>query len=151
MTSAHRPVLTRRDVAILRGLIGRHGAASDRRIAAKLAVARMVLPERIGRDIVTLNSRVVYAIEGAPPAMRIVVHSEALAVPGMTIPVHAPRGLALLGARAGDRIPVSRDDGRIETLTVLAVPYQPEAAAGLVVSFPPASATVLPLGRRAAR
>ena len=151
MSPLHRPVLTTRDAAMLRGLLGRHGAAIDRRIAAKLAVARMVLPERIGRDIVTLNSRVAYAIEGAPPDMRIVVHSEALAVPGMTIPVHAPRGLALLGARAGDRVAVPRGDGRVETLTVLSVPYQPEAASGIVVPFPPAAATVLPLRRRAAR
>jgi hypothetical protein len=143
MESLYRGVLTTRDAAILRGLVGRHGAAIDRLIAAKLARAATVLPERIGRDIVTLNSRVAYESQDAPPDMRIVVHSEALAVPGMTIPVYGPRGLALLGARVGERIA----DGQGGTLTVLALPYQPEAAeradGGIVVPPRLASATIL--------
>jgi regulator of nucleoside diphosphate kinase len=148
------PLLTTRDAAILRGLIGRHGAMLDRLIAVKLAHAATVLPECIGRDIVTLHSRVAYASQDVPPDMRILVHCEALAVPGMTIPVYAPRGLALLGARAGETVAVQGGDGERETLTVLAVPYQPEAAAsalpargeaGTMPAPRPASATILRL------
>ena len=76
--------------------------------------------------------------------MRIVVSSEAFAVPGVTLPVHSPRGLALLGARAGRTVLAQPGEGRIERLRVLAVPYQPEAACSLarvgegdVVPFPP--------------
>ena len=58
MRDASRPVLTRRDAAILDGLRGRFGARVDRAIVALLLCARTVLPERIGRDIVTLHSRV---------------------------------------------------------------------------------------------
>jgi hypothetical protein len=76
------PVLTTRDAAILRGLIGRHGAVTDRSIRDKLARARIVLPECVGRDIVTLNSRVTFAVEDASPDMRIVIHSDAAAVRG---------------------------------------------------------------------
>lgn len=158
MAPLSHAVLTTRDAAILRGLIGRHGAAMDRLIAAKLARAATVLPECIGRDIVTLHSRVAYESQDVPPDMRIVVHSEALAVPGMTIPVYAPRGLALLGARVGERVAVPGGDGERETLTVLAVPYQPEAGgfalaargdAGTVPAPRPPSATILRLHRGA--
>lgn len=154
MRPPHRALLTTRDAAILRGLIGRHGPAMDRLIAAKLAGAVTVLPESIGRDIVTLHSRVAYESQDVPPDMRIVVHSEALAVPGLTIPVYGPRGLALLGARAGETVAVLDGDGQRETLTVLAVPYQPEAGsfpvaasggASLVPLRQPASAIILSL------
>ncbi len=128
MPEAARPVLTTRDAAILRGLIGRFGHRADRAIGALLLCARTVLPERIGRDIVTFHSRVAYAIEDAPPDMRIVVPSQTFTVPGMTLPVHTPRGLALLGARAGETVLARHGDGRVEPLQVLAVVYQPEAA-----------------------
>jgi regulator of nucleoside diphosphate kinase len=158
MRPCHRAVLTTRDAAILRSLIGRHGPAIDGLIAAKLANAATVLPECIGRDIVTLHSRVAYASQDAPPDMRIVVHSEALAVPGMTLPVYAPRGLALLGARVGETVTVPGGAGERKALTVLAVPYQPEAGgfalaapgdAGTAPVLRPPSATILRLHRGA--
>ncbi len=144
MDEPSSPVLTTRDAAILRGLIGRHGAPADGWIRDKLARARIVLPESVGGDIVTLNSRVAFAVEDAPPDMRIVIHSDAAAVRGMTLPVHSRRGLALLGARVGETVALTHDDGRCERLRVTALAYQPEAAAR-----PRAGAVVVPFSRRA--
>jgi regulator of nucleoside diphosphate kinase len=93
----------------------------------KLSEAAVVGADEIDPHFVTLNSRVVFRVDSGPVDTRIVINGEEDSLVGMTILIRVPRGLALLGARAGQDVVATRRDGSIENISVEEVAFQPEA------------------------
>ena len=101
-------------------------------ILEKLERCAIVLSTEIAEDVVTLNSRVAFSVDGRPPETRFLVHREDHATLGLTLPVTTPLGISMLGAVAGDTVTALRRDGSREIVDVIRVPYQPEAARRLL-------------------
>jgi regulator of nucleoside diphosphate kinase len=122
MARNSRIVVTGDDYSLLRRL------SSHPQLAAELGAAEVVDAKEIAPDVVTMNSRVLYADEttGERREVTIVFPQESDAR-GKRISVLAPVGTALLGLCAGQSIVWPFPDGTSRTLTVLRVVYQPEA------------------------
>lgn len=123
--------LTPKDHAILETMLERHAATGDAiapMLRRKLAAARVVFSDEIDPDVVTLNSRVAFSVDGGMADTRIVVQGMLRGFVGLTIPISVPRGLALLGLSAGEEAVVDCADGATERLLVEEVLFQPEAA-----------------------
>jgi regulator of nucleoside diphosphate kinase len=154
MFSTPRCCLTTKDFAILENMIRRTPPYNEgllRLLRRKLATATIVLPEDIAPRVATLNSRVEYRIDGGRTECCVLVHGEDNASRGLTLPISTLRGLALLGLAAGDSVSIERPDGRIETVLLENVAYQPEGArrGGLIHSQEPHGATVVNLRQHA--
>ncbi|HVY59825.1 MAG TPA: GreA/GreB family elongation factor [Xanthobacteraceae bacterium] len=92
------------------------------------------------RQAVRLNARVVYQIDNGKPECRVLVHPDDYALPEQHISVLSPVGVALIGIRAGDRMPFLGTDGTLRFVTVVSV--EPPALAPAEVDtteaqFPP--------------
>jgi len=99
-----------------------------RLLRRKLSMAIVVLPEDVAPDVATINSRVEYRIDGGRTEACVLVHDEGNASLGLALPISTLRGLALLGLSAGDSVSIERPDGRVETVSLENVAYQPESA-----------------------
>jgi regulator of nucleoside diphosphate kinase len=132
--SARAPiVLTRADRDRLVQVIDVFRARGDGALVAflleELSRARVVAPEEMPRDIVTMRSRVRYRDEASGEVL-----TATLVYPGDEDPVLgrisilSPQGSAMIGLRKGDGIRWPILDGETRALTVLEVIYQPEAA-----------------------
>jgi regulator of nucleoside diphosphate kinase len=97
-------------------------------LEAELDRARVVAPQDIPGDVVTMNSTALVkdVDTGAEMALTLVFPSEAGLELGK-ISILAPVGTALLGYRVGDTIEW-KVPGRVRRLRVEKVIYQPEAA-----------------------
>lgn len=123
--------VTAKDFTILGNMIRRTPPYDDRLLRLlrrKLSMASVVLSEDIAPDVATVNSRVEYRIDGGRTEACVLVHDEGNASLGLALPISTLRGLALLGLSAGDSVPIERPDGRIETVSLENVAYQPEDA-----------------------
>lgn len=124
--------LSTKDFSILENLLSGSqpfpGAAML--IRRKLHAARLVFGVDIASDIVTLNSRVRYRVNGGRAEERIIVLGAAEEIAGLTLRLNSPRGIALIGARTGETVEAPRRDGSLERIEIEAVPYQPEAHDG---------------------
>jgi len=123
--------LTTKDQAILETLLERcqdQGGAYAALIARKLAGAEVRPGRDIPANVVTLDSRVLYRVDGGPAETRIVARSAVGGpVVGLLLPLTTLRGLALLGMAEGESVVVEEGGAQV-TLSVQAVAYQPEAA-----------------------
>lgn len=122
--------LTFRDWAILRAMLDRRAADDPLAVLLrrKLSACDIVSGEDLAPEMVTLDSRIVFSVDGGPAHTRVVVRAEAAGSVGLNIPVTAPRGLALLGMSRGETRMVEREDGSAETVRVEDVLFQPDAA-----------------------
>jgi regulator of nucleoside diphosphate kinase len=123
--------VTAKDFMILGNMIRRTPPYDDRLLRLlrrKLSMASVVLPEDIAPDVATINSRVEYRIDDGRTEACVLVQDEGDASLGLALPISTLRGLALLGLSAGDSVPIERPDGRIETVCLETVAYQPESA-----------------------
>ncbi|MYM35427.1 nucleoside diphosphate kinase regulator [Duganella sp. FT50W] len=95
----------------------------------ELARARVVEPEEIPSDVVTMRSQVRFAIDNPPQqlCMTLAYPKDMAELPD-GISILTPIGTALLGLKVGDSIDWPRPDGQLTTLRILEVPYQPERA-----------------------
>lgn len=148
MFSTPRCCVTTKDFTILESMIRRAPPYNEgllRLLRRKLATATVVLPEDVAPQVATLNSRVEYRIDGGRTECCVLVHGEDSTSHGLTLPISTLRGLALLGLAAGDSVSIERPDGRIETVFLENVAYQPEDArrARLVHSLGDHGATVV--------
>jgi regulator of nucleoside diphosphate kinase len=105
-----------------------HRCAAAVLLAKKLQMAKVVRPDQIPPDVVTLNSwiKVHEASSDAEYGFRLVI-------PGTTgcvgdVSVLAPVGAAAIGLRTGQEIFWYGRSGRRVRLRILNVLYQPEAA-----------------------
>lgn len=131
MRGEHRCRLAHRDWAALRTLLERCPATDGRlaqRLRSKLVAADVIDGADIAPDMVTLDSRVAFTVDGGSVQTRVLVRAGTPESPGLTLPVTQPRALALLGLRTGESAPVHRDDGVEEIVRVEDVPFQPPAA-----------------------
>ena len=124
-------ILTTKDFTILEVMLERsldEGAPLARLLRAKTSAARVVFREDIPATIATLNSRVTFAINGAPPDTRIISQASMSAPTGHFQPLTTLRGLALLGMMQGQTVVIEGHDGNEEQIDLLRVDHQPEAA-----------------------
>ena len=96
------------------------GAADE--LADMLAGARLVAPQALGNDVVALDAEVTYVeLPGGQSRTVQLVHPAGADASAARISVFAPVARALLGRRAGARVPVALPDAAIDELHVVAV------------------------------
>ncbi|WP_432382141.1 nucleoside diphosphate kinase regulator [Duganella sp. P38] len=95
----------------------------------ELERAKVVEPEEIPSDVVTMRSQVRFEIENPPQqlCMTLAYPKDMAELPD-GISILTPIGTALLGLKVGDSIDWPRPDGQLTTLRILEVTYQPERA-----------------------
>lgn len=126
--------LTTKDLAILEGLLEMLAAdpvgngAMVQLLRHKLTVATISFREDIDPRVATINSRVEFQTDDGPVDTRTLTYGGENALPGATLRVSTLRGLALLGLMEGQTIAIERPDGGVETLRLVRIAHQPEAA-----------------------
>lgn len=97
-------------------------------LAHELDRALIYPPAEIPPDAVTLRTRVIFRADaGKRPECRALVYNRAHSAIGGIIPVLTPLGVALLGLRVGSRMRYLGLDGRLKTVSIESIVYQPEA------------------------
>jgi regulator of nucleoside diphosphate kinase len=129
--SALQPIITDVDHARLQPVIDQHAEAGAA-LEDELTRARIVPQTAIPRDVVTMNSTVVYEdlATGTRRTVTVVYPRDASAGEGR-ISVLAPIGCALLGMSVGHTLTWRLPNNRTTRIRVLDVTYQPEAAGDL--------------------
>lgn len=91
--------------------------------------AELVPAREVPRDVVTMNSRLLFRMtaNGLSRAVTLVYPTEADLMAGR-MSILTPAGVALLGLRAGQSMSWEDRVGEIKTLTVQHVLFQPEAS-----------------------
>jgi regulator of nucleoside diphosphate kinase len=124
-------IVTEQDVErlalLLESLPAAHRSRTER-LESELSRAQVVPATDVPRDVVTMNSRIVYEEpeSGRRAETQLVYPRDS---DGATrISVLAPVGMALLGLRAGQSIDWPMPTGRCKRIRVLDVVYQPEAS-----------------------
>ena len=89
--------------------------------------AKIVKPEEIPPDVVTMNSTVLFRIEPSNKEFSLtLVYPNDYDLSADKISILAPVGSALLGLREGDTISWPKPGGGVLQVRVLKVAYQPE-------------------------
>lgn len=128
MSDAPQICLTQPDMDRLLQLIAAPGTRFDK-LESELLRAKVVPREEIPKDVVTMNSRVLFENETTGERREVT-----LVYPGMAdidagkISVLVPVGTALLGLRVGQSIDWELPSGTKQRYRIIGVPYQPEAA-----------------------
>ncbi|MDY0164283.1 nucleoside diphosphate kinase regulator [Desulfobotulus sp.] len=106
---------------------GRLGEHLDR-LMDELDQCRVVEPEHVPADVITMNSRVRLKdlVSGKEAEWTLVFPGKA-DIAQNRISILAPAGIAMIGLRVGDVVSWSTPDGE-KRLRVEAILYQPEAA-----------------------
>lgn len=116
--------------AILCRLPTQHAVASLLR--RELDRAEIVESTEVPGDVVTMNSRVVLEAPDTGERHHItLVYPSAADFDAGRLSILAPVGAALLGLRPGQTIDWPMPDGRVRTIRVVSVEWQPEAAGEL--------------------
>ncbi len=120
--------LTQDDLERLSQLLDSQGGRFPK-LEGELARAQVVPRADIPRDVVTMNSRVVFENEttGERREVTLVYPQEADIAAGK-ISILVPVGTALLGLRVGQSIDWQLPSGERHRYRVIDVPYQPERA-----------------------
>jgi len=74
-------------------------------------------------NVVTLNSQVLYTVDGELVGPHLIVSSEGHDLPDYALSIHDIRGLALLGLSEGQSIHIAADDGASAMLSVTKVGF----------------------------
>ena len=106
---------------------------ADHALAEELELAIVVPSDRIPKDVVTMNSRLIYVDEstGQTREVELVYPSEADPVAGR-ISVLAPVGCALLGLSVGQSIDWNLPSGQVHRLRVERILSQPISSSGSI-------------------
>lgn len=130
-----RCCLTIKDYGLLEHLlIELHGDEEARSpllaqfIRAKLADADLVFPEDVGAEVATLNSRILFVVDGGVAEPGILVQREDEMARHPALSIRTLLGAILLGMRVGQRAPLLRGDARVGEVLLESVVFQPEAA-----------------------
>ncbi len=98
----------------------------------ELARAELVEPDQMPPNVVTMNSRVRFALDAPAEEFNLTLaYPKDMQLDDERISVLSPVGNALIGLAVGDSIDWQRPDGASFQLTVLDVLYQPERAGEL--------------------
>lgn len=121
--------ITTKDLAILETMLDRYRgpcAFYAAMLRHKVRASEIFLRDDIPPEVVTLNSRVAYSVDGARFGPRLIVQSPAPDLPGFALSIHSLRGLALLGMSEGQEVPIVSQLGT-QRLVVDELCAQPEA------------------------
>lgn len=122
--------ITRGDMTRLRRLIEAHRGSRDdlTRLRVELDHARLVEPNAIPGDVITMNSKArLRDLDDEEEMTFTLVFPENASIEHNRISVVAPIGTAMLGQREGDEFEWEVPAGKVH-LKVIKVLYQPEAA-----------------------
>ena len=127
---SERPSLyvTQNDLERLSELLDSQGGRFAQ-LEGELARAVVVPRSEIPRDVVTMNSRVVFQNETTGERREItLVYPGSADIDAGKISILVPVGTALLGLRVGQSIDWQLPNGEKHRYRVIDVPYQPESA-----------------------
>jgi len=118
-------VVTASDLERLQRVISAQGGETADMLDAELERAEVIEPDQVSRDVVIMNSDVVYedTTTGARRTVRVVYPEDADPNKGW-VSVLAPLGSALLGLRVGQEIDWHMPRG-MRRLRIVDVPHQP--------------------------
>lgn len=122
--------ITKADMTRLRNLIEAYKGPRDdlSRLRTELDNARVVAPDEIPGDVITMNSKArLLDLDDREEMTFTLVFPENASIEHDRISVVAPIGTAMLGQREGDEFEWEVPAGRVR-LKVVKVLYQPEAA-----------------------
>ncbi|MGE0502222.1 MAG: nucleoside-diphosphate kinase [Rhizobiaceae bacterium] len=124
-----RCLLTSKDYFILQAILdrGEIDPALVPPLRRKLASAAVVLRDDVPADVVTINSRIAYSVDGGACRSRLLVQGQGPDFPSFALSIRTPRGLALLGRAEGQAALIALGDGAYERLRVERLFHQPEA------------------------
>lgn len=134
--AAKRPslIISSRDYARLEALLDSLPAGAMPNKAAlegELERAKIVEPEQLPPNVVTMNSTVRFTIAESGEEFELTLVYPKDAGEANRISVLAPVGSALLGLAVGDELAWPRPGGGVSTVRVMEVLYQPERAGDL--------------------
>ncbi|MCD2182658.1 transcription elongation factor GreAB [Rhizobium sp. GN54] len=124
--------LTAGDANVLMSLLESANArpsAFSTLLREKLNHSNVFFREDIPGDVVTLDTQVLYTINGAVAGPHVLLRDPADGLPDAAISVRTMRGLALLGLGVGESIEILGEGAEPEALTVQSIIFQPEADA----------------------
>lgn len=129
MNQAPQIHLTQADMDHLLALIEATPGKRFGDLEGELLRAKVLPRDRIPRDLVTMNSRVVFENETTGERREItLVYPNLADIDAGRISVLVPVGTALLGLRVGQSIDWELPNGENQRYRIVEVPYQPEAA-----------------------
>lgn len=127
-------ILTSQDLDRLDALLESLPAAAfpgRTELRAELDRAEVVEPEDVPPDVVTMNSKVRFALESGEEFCLTLVYPKDMDGSAERISILAPVGSALLGLSAGKHIEWPRPGGGMMKVHLVEVVYQPERAGEL--------------------
>jgi regulator of nucleoside diphosphate kinase len=128
MTERPSLYLTQGDLERLSQLLDKQGGRYAK-LEEEIARAAVVPREDIPRDVVTMNSRVVFENETTRERREVeLVYPREADIAAGKISVLVPVGSALLGLRVGQSIDWQLPNGEKHRYRVIDVPYQPESS-----------------------
>jgi regulator of nucleoside diphosphate kinase len=120
--------LTQDDLERLSDLLDAQGGRFAQ-LEGELARAKIVSRAEIPRDVVTMNSRVVFENETTGERREVtLVYPREADIDAGKVSILVPVGTALLGLRVGQSIDWQLPSGEKHRYRIIEVPYQPESA-----------------------
>jgi regulator of nucleoside diphosphate kinase len=121
--------LTQNDMERLLNLVEAQSGNRFEKLEGELVRATVVPREKIPKDVVTMNSRVIFENEGTGERREVtLVYPGSADIDAGRISVLVPVGTALLGLRVGQTIDWELPGGKKQRYRIVEVPFQPEAA-----------------------
>jgi regulator of nucleoside diphosphate kinase len=129
MNSLPQIYLTQNDLDQLLKLVESQPGKRFDKLESELVRAHVVSRDEIPRDVVTMNSRVIFENETTRERREItLVYPGRADINAGKVSVLVPVGTALLGLRAGQSIDWELPGGEKQRFRIVEVPFQPEAA-----------------------
>lgn len=129
MTDLPTIYLTQQDLGRLLNLVETQPGKRLEKLESELVRAKVVPRGRIPKDVVTMNSRVIFENETTRERREItLVYPGNADIDAGRISVLVPVGTALLGLRVGQSIDWELPGGAKQRYRIVEVPFQPEAA-----------------------
>ncbi len=131
MDKRPRIILTSQDLDRLEALLDTLPAGSfpgKTELQAELDRAEVVSPEEISPDVVTMNSKVRFALQSGEEFCLTLVYPKDMDGSAERISILAPVGSALLGLSVGEHIEWPRPGGGMMKVQLVEIIYQPERA-----------------------
>lgn len=129
MSNLPQIYLSQNDMDRLLALIEAQRGKRYEKLERELVRATVMPREKIPRDVVTMNSRVIFENETTGEKREVtLVYPDNSDIDTGKISVLVPIGTALLGLRTGESIDWDLPDGKKQRYRIVAVPYQPESA-----------------------
>ena len=126
MSSRPEIILSSIDAERLDALVASQSFFGRADLEAELARAKVVDPQDVPADVVTMNSTVKFSVEGSGDDIELtLVYPKDVEDSGRTISILAPVGSALLGLKVGQHIDWPAPGGKTLKLTLLEVESQP--------------------------